>query len=310
MLAHDEPDVSQASGAVSTEEEIDAAETLLSLGEVRDDTLNNDDENAVLMPIGGPTATVHVAPEPIRLDQVNVDKAIAELMQNDQNDKQTGTDQADKSQTPTADVDRDDTIDDSPKSAGKESKETTRGRLETKTYALKKKVETRKCTFKCSECNVVKKTIKELNIHHEECHNPQICGVCGKLFKLASSLTRHMYEHNKPRFSCDQCDFMCHFESEMTTHKIAHRKNPSYQCMKANCGKWFMRKWDLTLHLQKHEGVCHNCDHDGCSFYADTKKQLNEHRKKHLDDHRHICTQCGKGFKYRSGLKRHRDNDH
>ena len=24
--------------------------------------------------------------------------------------------------------------------------------------------------------------------------------------------------------------------------------------MKANCGKWFMRKWDLTLHLQKHEG--------------------------------------------------------
>ena len=171
VLAHDEPDVSQASGAVSTEEEIDAAETLLSLGEVRDDTLDNDDENAVLMPIGGPNVTVDVAPEPIRLDQVNVDKVIAELIQNDQDDKQTGTDQANKSQTPTADVDRDDTIDDRPKSAGKDSKETTRGRLETKTYALKKKVEPRKRTFKCSECNIVKKTIKELNIHHEECHN-------------------------------------------------------------------------------------------------------------------------------------------
>ena len=71
-----------------------------------------------------------------------------------------------------------------------------------------------------------------------------------------------------------------------------------------------MRKWDLTLHLQKHEGVRHNCDYDGCSFYADTKKQLKEHRKKHSDDHQHICTQCGKGFKYRSGLKRHRDRDH
>ena len=57
VLAHDEPDVSQASGAVSTKEEIDAAETLLSLGEVRDDTLDNDDENAVLMPIGGPNVT-------------------------------------------------------------------------------------------------------------------------------------------------------------------------------------------------------------------------------------------------------------
>ena len=39
--------------AVSTEEEIDAAEALLSLGEVRDNTID-DDENATLMPIGGP----------------------------------------------------------------------------------------------------------------------------------------------------------------------------------------------------------------------------------------------------------------
>ena len=122
VLAHDDPDVSQATGAVSTEEEIDAAETLLSLGEVRDDTLDNDDENAVLMPIGGPNVTVDVAPEPIRLDPVNVDKAIAELIQNDQNDKQTGTDQSDKSKTSTADADRDDTIDDRPKSAGKDTK--------------------------------------------------------------------------------------------------------------------------------------------------------------------------------------------
>ena len=71
-----------------------------------------------------------------------------------------------------------------------------------------------------------------------------------------------------------------------------------------------MRKWDLTLHLQKHNGVPHNYDYEGCSFCADTKKQLKEHSKKHSDDHQHICTQCGKGFKYRSGLKRHRDRDH
>ena len=140
-----------------------------------------------------------------------MDRAISELIQNDQNDKQTGTDQADKNKTPTADADRDDIIDDRPKSAGKDSISTTRGRLKTKIFVLKKKVETRKRTLKCSECNVMKQTIKELNSHHEKCHNPQICGVCGKLFKLASSLTCHIYEHNKPRFSCDQCDFMCQF---------------------------------------------------------------------------------------------------
>ena len=312
VLTSNDPDTSQATGAVSTEEEMDAAETLLSLGEVRDDTLGDDDENAMLMPIGGPNIAVDVAPEPLRLDQVNVDKAIAELIQNNQNNENDQTNLANKKEnkTPTADVDRDNVAGVKPKSAGKEGEPTTRGKLKTKTYALKKKVETRKRTFKCSECNVVKKTIKELNAHHEECHNPQICGVCGKLFKLASSLACHMYEHNKPKFNCDQCDFMCQFASELTTHKIVHHKNPSHQCMKANCGKWFMWKWDLTLLLQKHEGVHHNCDHEGCSFYADTKKQLNEHHKKHTDDHRHICTQCGKGFKYRSGLKRHHDRDH
>ena len=71
----------------------------------------------------------------------------------------------------------------------------TKGTLRMKTYTLKKKTNTKRRSFKCSECDV-KKSIRELNIHHEECHNPQICGICGKLFKLASSLARHMYEHN------------------------------------------------------------------------------------------------------------------
>ena len=104
VLTSNDPDTSQATGAVSTKEEMDAAETLLSLGEVRDDTLDDNDENAMLMPIGGPNMAVDVAPEPLRLDQVNVDKAIAELIQNNENDQ---TDLADKieNKTPTADVD-------------------------------------------------------------------------------------------------------------------------------------------------------------------------------------------------------------
>ena len=185
-----------------------------------------------------------------------------------------------------------------------------RGTLKTKTYTLKKKTDVKRCSFKCSECAIVTKSIKELNRHHEECHNPQICGVCGKLFKLASSLARHMYEHNKPKYQCNQCDYMCQFESELQTHKIVHRKNPSYQCMKVNCGKWFRHKWDLTLHLQKHEGTKHSCDYEGCSFTTNTKKNLKEHQNSHRDDHQKVCAICGKGFKYRSGLKRHRNKDH
>ena len=97
VLEHDDPNTSQATGAISTEEEMDAVAALLSLGEIRDDTLE-DDDNAELMPIGGRNVTVDAAPEPIRLDQVSVDKAIAGLIQDDQ-DRDTTNDETNEHKT-------------------------------------------------------------------------------------------------------------------------------------------------------------------------------------------------------------------
>ena len=288
------PEATHGADTTSTEEELDAAATLLSLGTIRDDTLEEDTENAELMPIGGQNAPVDAAPEPLRLDQVSVDKAITGLIQdeevlNKQKSDSTGHDAENHETNETK--------------AATENSPTVKGALKMKTYTLKKKA-TNKCrSFKCSECKEVKRTIKELNVHHRECHNPQICGICNRSFKLTSSLTRHMYDHNELKFNCDQCDYRCHFESELQTHKITHRKNPSYQCIKANCGKWFRRNWDLTLHLQKHDSVRHECEYEGCKFLTDTKKQLKEHQKNHSDHCPHKCAVCGKGFHYRSGLK-------
>ena len=183
-----------------------------------------------------------------------------------------------------------------------------KGSLKTKSYVLRKPEVKR--SFKCSECDVVKLTIQQLNEHHRRTHNPQMCGICNRTFALASSLTRHMYEHEEKRFNCDSCDYSSHFESELESHKIVHRKNPSHQCMHANCGRWFMRKWDLTLHLQTHEGKEHKCDYDGCTVTTTTKKQLKEHLKRHTDDFPYECKICHKSFRYRTGLKRHRDKDH
>ena len=47
---------------VSTEEELEAASILLSLGDTCDDTLEDDDENAQLMPIGGVNIPEDIAP--------------------------------------------------------------------------------------------------------------------------------------------------------------------------------------------------------------------------------------------------------
>ena len=49
----------------NTEEDLEAASTLLSLGDTLDDTLDEGDDNALLMPIGG--ANVN-APQPLQLD--------------------------------------------------------------------------------------------------------------------------------------------------------------------------------------------------------------------------------------------------
>ena len=48
-----------------TEEELDAAATLLSLGTIRDDALDEGTENSEPMPIGGQNAPIDAAPEPI-----------------------------------------------------------------------------------------------------------------------------------------------------------------------------------------------------------------------------------------------------
>ena len=72
--------LNQTQEPISTEEELDAADTLLSLSNVRDNfNLGADDinDNSLLMPIGGQSTIEDVAPEPLQLGQVDVDEGIA-----------------------------------------------------------------------------------------------------------------------------------------------------------------------------------------------------------------------------------------
>ena len=273
----------QLSAATNTSEDLEAANTLLSLGDSLEDTLEEDDENALLMPIGGANNPEDIAPQPIRLDRDSVDNTIAELVETEELKKATEKERMNPTVTLLAPTDRLQMPMDPPPvmQPPDVSVNTKKGSLITKTYVLKKPEVKR--SFKCSECNTVKQTIQKFNEHHRKKHNPQMCGICNRTFALASSLTRHMYVHKEKRFKCDSCDYSSHFVSELEVHKIVHRTNPSHQCMHANCGKWFRRKCDLSLHLQKHKGTEHKCDHNGCTFTTATKKQLKEHQKRHTD---------------------------
>ena len=301
---------------VSTEEELDAINALLSLSEVRNNTLE-DDDNADLMPVGLPTNIVDAAPVPVRLDQLNVDTAIAEMVQMKELEKQDTeelTPNPDKNAIIPDKTERNAaegtstnkttsaTTDDKPKSASP-----TQGSLKIKTHALKKKPDSNQ-KYKCSVCGISKKSMQAVNEHHLKKHKPQICPVCSRTFALASTLIRHSYDHEEKQYQCDVCEYSCHFESELNAHKIIHRKTPTFKCMQKGCGKWFMHKWELTIHFKKHDGKEYKCE--TCEFTTNSEKNLKEHQRKHSDDCAYICKICNKGFHYRSGLKRHCDKEH
>ena len=133
----------QAAEAASTEEEIDAATTLLSLGEIHDDTLEEDNENAQLMPIGGQNAPMDAAPEPIRLDQVSVDNAITGMIQTEELQKK---DELNAQLNQATNTEK--TVDENAENKTEppivtEEEPTVKGALKTKTYTLKKKADSK-----------------------------------------------------------------------------------------------------------------------------------------------------------------------
>ena len=131
-------------------------------------------------------------------------------------------------------------------------KKGSKGAFKSQLYGLRRK-RPKDRAYKCQVCGTLKRSMESLNKHHRRNHNPQMCGVCGKMFDLATTLAHHMYSHNISKHHCDKCDFHCFFKSELEAHKIVHRERSSYQCMYPKCGRWFKRKGELSLHVETHK---------------------------------------------------------
>ena len=170
------PDTTTTSG----EQELNAANILLSLGDSIEPTQDVMDDNADLMPIGGGSnAPIDVAPVPLRLDQTSVDAAIAGIVQSEElppptlasentsRDNPPATKTTDDAPTKptTDDADPDDDL---PLSvlAKKLESQPVKGTLQTKTYKLKKKADSNR-SFKCPACETWKLTVQRLNAHYK-----------------------------------------------------------------------------------------------------------------------------------------------
>ena len=183
-----------------------------------------------------------------------------------------------------------------------------KGYVKVTTHGIRKKTNSDRRSYRCSICGLRKRSAHNLNVHHKKRHSSQMCGVCGKVFELASSLNHHMYTHNERRFFCENCSFHCHFESELKKHNISHHSQPSHQCMKRNSGRWFKRKSDLVLHLETHKKELLECDQ--CDFMTKLEKYLKEHKKSHENTLPYSCKICGKRFLWRSGVRAHKIKEH
>ena len=225
----------------TTEEEFDAVDALLSLSTPRDITTDNVlDENSFLMPVGGPTTYEDVNPVPIHLDQVTVDGAIAEIVEQEDlldstqpttlNKSEISSIQAEDSMSQDKNtkenIKEDDVPGIQPSLSGRQTTSKTaldcdsesmksKGVIKVTTYGIKKKSNSDGQSYRCSICGVRKRSAGNLNAHHRRRHEAQMCGICGKVFELASTLTHHMYTHDERRFFCEKCSYHCHFESEL-----------------------------------------------------------------------------------------------
>ena len=318
----------------TTEEEFDAVDALLSLSTPRDITADSVlDENSFLMPVGGPTTYEYVNPVSIHLDQVTVDGAIAEIVEQEDildstqlttsNKSEISGVQAEDSMTQDKNtmenIKEDDVPGVQPSLSGGQTMSKTaldcdseptksKGVIKVTTYGIKKKSNSDGQSYRCSICGVRKHSAGDLNAHHRRRHEAQMCGICGKVFELASTLTHHMYTHDERRFFCEKCSYHCHFESELKKHKVTHHIQPSHQCMRKNCGRWFKRKADLVLHVETHRKASISCEN--CDFKMTLQKYLKEHMKSHENKLPYACTICNKRFLWRSGLRAHKQKEH
>ena len=187
-------------------------------------------------------------------------------------------------------------------------------------------------TYKCTVCEKGFNSSTALQ-SHLAVHKPgkdYTCHRCGKAFKRLGGMKNHMKIHlNEKAYKCNVCGKGHNTSSGLAMHIKMHSTTKNYACEK--CGKVFKWQHSLRNHIKGHSNEKqHECSVCGKAFA--TSSVLYSHRKyclsdgeecpvchevinggkrmfkKHMKLHpvEHACEFCGKTFKRKEHLKRHK----
>ena len=167
--------------------------------------------------------------------------------------------------------------------------------------------------FKCTLCKYTRYSQASVSEHFTTNHGVVYCSTCGKNCANPHALKRHEYEHSEDKeYQCQDCDQSFFFESELRSHRIKHRKRPSFKYMHHGCGKSFKRNSELNAHVEVHTGKLWRCDHPGCDYSNADKRLLKGHQRCHSNELKFACKydDCDEKFKHTMAQLRHYDKDH
>lgn len=155
------------------------------------------------------------------------------------------------------------------------------------------------------------------------------CKICLKELPNNSSLTTHMWTHEKP-FACTECSASFSTKNNLIVHQRSHSGEKPYAC--GECSASFSTRGNLKRHVKTHTGIkpwkcshCEQCFTEKKTLVAHMRRHTGEkpyqcqvcqrrfaqsgvlqtHMAVHLGHKAHLCEHCGKAFRQRSQLRLH-----